>query len=223
MSSGAAAVLNGSTHFLSTKTETDELNRLLRALPTGAITLVSGYASCGKTALMLAALAKASREAPVALVDTNERLDIHSAVEAGIDLDKLLWVRCSGAVEHAMKAAELLLRCGSFGMVVFDIADLSPRQLGGIPSACWMRLRRAVEKNRTIFLVLEQISSTGSFSTAVLKLNNQGLRWAEKNRDLYTEPRESSLFQGLTFSIEHRKPRIFSNDFRFNAIVDKFS
>src|SRR5262245_63084074 len=80
-----------------------------------------------------------------ALIDTFDRLDVASAAAAGIDLERLLWVRgpsislgtspstalgaksASGghdaAVNRALKAVNLVLQAGGFGCVVLDLAD----------------------------------------------------------------------------------------------------
>src|SRR4051812_47515695 len=63
-------------------------------LPRGQLSEISGPRSSGRTTLLLQMLAAATgRGDVVALVDTFDRLDVTSAAAAGIDLDRLLWVR----------------------------------------------------------------------------------------------------------------------------------
>ena len=55
---------------------------------------VAGPRSSGRTTLLLQVIAAAtSRGEIAALVDTFDRLDVASTVAAGIDLDRLLWIR----------------------------------------------------------------------------------------------------------------------------------
>ena len=49
-----------------------------------------------------------------------------SAAAAGVRLDRLLWVRCAHNAEHALKAADLLIQGGGFGLVVMDLGDTPP-------------------------------------------------------------------------------------------------
>jgi len=92
--------------------------------PQGCLSEVYGPASSGRTSLMLEALAQATgREEAGALVDAADAFDPASAVAAGVALERLLWVRCGGHAEHALKAADLLVAGGGFGLVVMDLAD----------------------------------------------------------------------------------------------------
>ena len=71
------------------------LDALTGGLPRGCLTEICGPASSGRTTLLLAALAAATRRGEFcAVVDASDALDPHSAAAAGVDLDRLLWVRC---------------------------------------------------------------------------------------------------------------------------------
>src|ERR1051326_1152349 len=73
-----------------------DLDALTGGLPRGCLTELCGPASSGRTTVLLAALAAATRRGEYcALIDASDALDPHSAAAAGIDLDRLLWVRCS--------------------------------------------------------------------------------------------------------------------------------
>src|SRR6266446_8688160 len=94
-----------------------EVDSLIGGLPRGAITEIFGPASSGRTSLMLAALAHASTHDEVcALVDTSNTFDPTTAINAQMDLDQLLWIRCDAKLEHAFKATDLLLHGGGFGL-----------------------------------------------------------------------------------------------------------
>jgi recombination protein RecA len=68
---------------------------LTGGLPRGCLTEICGPASSGRTSVMLAALAAATRRGEFcALLDASDALDPKSAATAGIDLDRFLWVRC---------------------------------------------------------------------------------------------------------------------------------
>ena len=73
-----------------------EIDELTGGLPRGCLSEICGPASSGRTSVLLAALAAATRRQEVcALVDTTDALDAVSAAAAGVELERLLWIRCS--------------------------------------------------------------------------------------------------------------------------------
>ena len=73
-----------------------EIDELAGGLPRGCLSEICGPASSGRTSVLLAALAAATRRQEVcALVDTTDALDAVSAAAAGVELEKLLWIRCA--------------------------------------------------------------------------------------------------------------------------------
>jgi hypothetical protein len=71
------------------------IDALAGGLPRGCLTEICGPASSGRTTLLLSALAAATHRGEFCVVvDASDALDPHSAAAAGIDLNRLLWVRC---------------------------------------------------------------------------------------------------------------------------------
>src|ERR1700726_2455656 len=72
------------------------IDALTGGLPRGCLTEICGPASSGRTTLLLSALADGTpRGEFCVVVHASDALDPHSAAAAGVDLDRLLWVRCS--------------------------------------------------------------------------------------------------------------------------------
>ena len=72
-----------------------EIDALAGGLPRGCLSEICGSASSGRTSVLLSALAAATRREEVcALVDTTDALDAISAAAAGVELERLLWIRC---------------------------------------------------------------------------------------------------------------------------------
>jgi recA bacterial DNA recombination protein len=72
-----------------------ELDALTGGLPRGCLTEICGPASSGRTSVLVAALAAATqRQEACALVDTTDAFDPVSAAAAGVNFERLLWVRC---------------------------------------------------------------------------------------------------------------------------------
>jgi recombination protein RecA len=223
------------------------LDALTGGLPRGCLTEIFGPASSGRTTVLLAALAAATRRGEYcAVIDASDALDPHSLAAAGIDLDHLLWVRCgddiqqkapkstkesAGApplsrtlrqepalslpkgggfdfpsqgpmgfqqreagssprcegnsslekfarntrlperrLEQVLRATDLLLESGGFGLIILELADLPPQSARRIPLTTWFRFRRAVEHKPTILLAIEQQPIAGSCSSLLLQL-----------------------------------------------------
>src|SRR5258708_4982861 len=99
------------------KRETDQIPTGIAAIdklteggiPRGTLTEICGSESTGRTALVFALLGQATQRGECcAWVDTAGAFDPVSAVEAGVDLDRVLWVNCGGNAQHALKSTDLL-------------------------------------------------------------------------------------------------------------------
>src|SRR4029077_9423170 len=183
------------------------IDALTGGLPRGCLTEICGPASSGRTTLLLAALAAATARGEFcAVVDASDALDPLSVAAAGVDLDRLLWVRCGEnspqksrakqngypisraslaqkacpepvglrqsehRLEQLLRATDLLLESGGFGLIALDICDVTPQAARRIPLTTWFRFRRAVEHKPTILLAFEQQPIAGSCSSLLLKL-----------------------------------------------------
>jgi len=75
-----------------------QLDLLTGGLARGCLTEICGTASSGRTSVLLFALARATQRGEVcALVDASDAFDPASAAAAGIEMGRLLWVRCGKA------------------------------------------------------------------------------------------------------------------------------
>jgi hypothetical protein len=133
----------------------DVLSTLTRDFPRGRISEITGPRSSGRTSELHSLLAASTgRGEFAALADTHDAFDACSAEAAGVELAKLVWVRCSGDAEHALRAADLLIHAGGFGVVALDLAETATSALNRIPATAWFRFRRAVESTPTILAVI---------------------------------------------------------------------
>jgi hypothetical protein len=130
-------------------------------LPRGELSEISGGRSSGRTTLLLQVIAAATRRGDIAaLIDSFDRLDVASAIAAGIDLDHLLWVRGNAssppdrAIEGALKALGLVLLSGGFSIAAIDLADAPPSALHRLPFTTWMRVQRTIEGSETACLLV---------------------------------------------------------------------
>jgi RecA DNA recombination protein len=176
-----------------------EVDSLTGGLPRGAITEIFGSASSGRTSFMISALAYATTHEEVCvLIDTNDTFDPISAAKAGLNLERLLWIRCAANVEHAFKAADLLLQGGGFGIVVLDIGDVVGTDARRIITSWWYRFRRVVENTPTALLVIAEDSCVRSCASLALKLNREVDVWSS-----VSQTSDPDIFNRLTLVTPH--------------------
>lgn len=163
-------------------------------IPRGTLTEICGTESTGRTALVFALLGLATRRGECcAWVDTAGAFDPVSAVEAGVDLDRVLWVNCRGNAQHALKSADLLIQAGGFGLVVLDMADTPDAITRRIPLASWFRLRHAAERTDAALVVVERQINARSCSVLQIEMRLKKPLWIGK------------LLRGMLAQAESRK------------------
>jgi recombination protein RecA len=201
----------------------------LTSLPRGAITDISGPISSGRTALVHAILAEATQGGEYcAVVDCHNAFDPVSASEAGVDLQRVLWVQAGrrravapfpvagklqggdhmlrqspmekasiekAPIEKAMKAVDMILHSGGFGVVVLDLCETAARELNSIPLSYWYRFRRAVENTPSRLVVASHVPLVKSCALLQLETRRERAAW------------EGLLFTGIDFTVETRKRR----------------
>jgi hypothetical protein len=159
-----------------------EIDQLAGGLPRGGLTEICGPPCSGRTSLLLAALAARTAQGEAcALVDGRDGFDPYAAEAAGVRLEQLLWVRCRD-IEQALRATDLLLRGGGFGLIAVDLADIEPKTVRGVTLNTWFRFRRAVEDTPSILLLVEQESNAKTCASLVLRLGSEAARWLPECR-----------------------------------------
>jgi hypothetical protein len=131
--------------------------------PRGQLSEIVGATSSGRTTLLLQLIGALTRRGEIAaLIDTCDRLDVAAASAAGIDLDRLLWIRGESVdsphslrtspertVDRAVKALNLVLQAGGFALVAIDLADVPLQVLKRLPFTTWLRVQRCIEGSDT--------------------------------------------------------------------------
>jgi hypothetical protein len=163
--------------------EREGIDGLLGLFPPGRLSEIVGPRSSGGSSLLLALIARITTSAritasgsqdggQVAFVDGVDALDPASASAAGADLSALLWVKCGGRLRVALSAADLLVRCPGFALVVLDLDELGP-----MPASAHLRLQRAVEGGNTILIIRSARHREGSPASLVLATRRLAPRW----------------------------------------------
>jgi hypothetical protein len=191
-------------------------------IPRGQVSEVVGAATSGRTSLVLHVLAAATcRGELVALIDALDRLDVSSAAAAGIDLDRLLWIRghvashpgpCREAnlraLEQAVKALTLVLHAGVCDVVVFDIADVPAAGTRRLPFTTWFRLHRTIESSRTACLIVSSAPIWRSPAGITLHMAASDASTGDASQ----RPSHARLFAGVSTTARMTRARLQSND-----------
>jgi hypothetical protein len=167
-------------------TDLTALDACLRGgLPRGQLSELAGPRSSGRTSLLFQLIAAATRRGELAaVVDTLDRLDVGSLLAAGVDPDRLLWVRGDAvtpraggidplldrALDRALKALNLVLQAGGFGVVALDVGDVPAAALKRLPYTTWLRVQRVIEASETacVLLVPEPLARSAGGLTLTL-------------------------------------------------------
>jgi len=88
--------------------------------------------------------------------------------------DRKPWKR----LEQALKTTDLLLHSGGWGVVVFDLGNISWVDARRINLSMWFRFRRAVENTPTILLLLGEESCAKSCASVVLRCQRKTGNWS---------------------------------------------
>jgi hypothetical protein len=164
-------------------------------LPRGRITELAGRRSTGRTGLACAIAARATAAGEtIAWIDPADALDPDAAATAGIELGRTLWVR-PRSTEDALRAAEIVLGAGGFGLVVLD-TDSTRSGTGR-----WPRLARDAERTRATLLVVSPRRDAGTFAAVGLELGARRVRWS-------SGPGRLLLFDGIDARVTIARSRV---------------
>jgi hypothetical protein len=195
----------------------------LHAFPRGSLVELCGPASSGRASLLQGLLANATAAGEAAvLLDPTDSFDPVSAMQNGVYLKNLLWVRPGppkkhkgvevGPLDQMIMAANLLLQSGGFGLAILDFADVPPKDARQIPPTTWFGLRRSVENTRTVLVASSQLPNAGSSASVTVQLMQARLHLSEtKGKTLVSHIDGDRLIHSIESGVEvarahHRKP-----------------
>jgi recombination protein RecA len=136
-----------------------EIDELTGGLPRGCLSEICGPASSGRTSVLLAALSAATRRREVcALVDTTDALDTVSAAASGVELERLLWIRCGKAGVGA--------RTPDFS------SGISMEDGRGRPATIEVRGRRSEAQLEQALRVTDLLLQSGGFGLVAMDLGD---------------------------------------------------
>lgn len=169
-----AAYKRPERHFILTGIP--QIDLVTGGIPISALSEICGS---GKTSVLVSLLSQACQEHYCALVDGRDSFDPASAGTAGVDLSRLLWIRCGKTrqdlppLEQAFKTADILIQSGGFGLIAVDLSEFSDRLLNKVPLTTWFRFAHVVERQRTALVFVEQQPHAQSCAGLAIHLQAQ--------------------------------------------------
>jgi hypothetical protein len=148
-------------------------------IPRGRISEITGRPGSGKTSIAASFAASATHRGEVAAwLDSSGSFDPESMAAAGVELRRMLWASMTAASRMPrfatsllarrqsaiVKAAELVLEAGGFGLVVIDFGE-TPRAL---THASALRIARAAERSGAAVIALAPWRMCGTFAALSL-------------------------------------------------------
>lgn len=159
-------------------------------LPRGQLSEVTGTRSSGRSSLLASLLASTTQRGEVAaLIDALDMFDPASAAACDVDLGRLLWVRghsprpaslgpgaarsvllWATVLDQSIKALNLILQAGGFGLVALDVAGVPVEAMQRLPFTTWRRLQRVIEGSRTACVVVGEAPMARSEGGVTIEL-----------------------------------------------------
>ena len=175
-------------------------------IPRGRISEITGRQGSGKTSLAASFASSATHRGEVAAwLDGSGSFDPESMAAAGVELGRMLWASMTMTTTATrmprvaasplarrqsaiIKAAELVLEAGGFGLVVLDFGE-APRAL---THASALRIARAAERSGAAVIALAPWRMCGTFAALSLMLS--------RHRACFSQACSGApvLFDGLT-------------------------
>jgi RecA DNA recombination protein len=167
--------------------------------------------SSGNSAVLFSLLAETTRGGHFcALVDASDCFDPASAEVVGVDLSRVLWIRCRAShrlkpLEQAFKATDILVHNDGFGMVVVDLGNVEERHIRRIPLTTWFRFARVVERKPVALVFLTNYPVAQSCAGLKLLMKPAIPHWNAPGH--IAHPRRLSLAE-MEFEIEVEQTRL---------------
>jgi len=125
------------------------------------------------------------------------------AVAVGAGVRKKTWDR----LDQALRAADLLLQGGGFGVMVLDLGSTPAEMAWRIPLATWFRFRAACERTRVSLVLLTQHPCARSSAELVVRMSAGQMKC------------EGRVMTGVHFAAERERQRFEGESFTAGKVV----
>jgi len=200
-------------------------------IPRGRISEITGRAGSGKTSIAASFASFATRRGEVAAwLDASGSFDPESMAAAGVELRRMLWAstkrgdlrssllkgRPEGlGVRSIVKAAELVLEAGGFGLVVVDFGEAART----LAHASALRIARAAERSGAAVIAIAPWRMCGTFAALSIAASRAETSFSR------LAPGSPVIFDGLAVDamVARNKMGGTGRHVRVRALVDPVS
>jgi recA bacterial DNA recombination protein len=199
-------------------------------IPRGRITEITGRAGSGKTSIAASFASFATHRGEVAAwLDSSGSFDPESMTAAGVDLRRMLWASMrrgaardlrspllkgagSGVRFPIVKAAELVLEAGGFGLVVVDFGEA----VRPLTYASSLRIARAAERSGAAVIAIAPWRMCGTFAALSIAASRAATSFSR------LAPGSPVIFDGLAVDamVARNKMGGTGRHVRVRALVD---
>jgi hypothetical protein len=106
-------------------------------------------------------------------------------------------------LEQVLKAADLILQSGGFGLIVLDLAGIAEKIVRRIPLAWWFRFQRAVEHTKSALLVVSETPCAQTCATLGLRTEQSAFSTQQ-----LTKPAHAELLDLMRIETEVMRSRL---------------
>ena len=132
------------------------------------------------------------------------------------EVRKAKWDR----LDQSLRATDLLLQSGGFGLVIVDLGDIAVEQARRIPLTSWFRFRRVVENTPTILMVLTKDSCAKTCASLVLQLAGDAKRSGQWTANSGQPLTHVALLDGLNVHVDVLRTRLERKPVRSAASLE---
>jgi hypothetical protein len=108
-------------------------------------------------------------------------------------------------LEQVLKAADLILQSGGFGLIVLDLTGIPERFVRRIPLTSWFRFQRAVEHTKSALVVLSEAPCAQTCATLGLQMGKQP---PGVNRRRSGKPEHAEILERMSVQMEVTRSRL---------------
>jgi hypothetical protein len=123
-------------------------------------------------------------------------------------------------LEQVLKATDLILQSGGFGLIVLDLAGIAEKFGRRISLASWFRFQRAVEHTKSALLIVSEAPCAQTCATLAVKMKPSAISRRPSGKPAHAEILEYMRVQAevVRSRLERKPMQSVSADFKSQAV-----
>ncbi len=147
----------------------------------GGVSEIFGREGSGKRSLIISLLAHLTGQNLIcAIVDTSNSFDPVSAEKNGVNLNKILWIKCDDDPKQAIIATDYLIQSSFFGAIWLDLSLCDREFLERMPNSYWFRFKVGLKETPASLIVTLKESKLRSAAHQSIRVTKIEQKWSGK-------------------------------------------